>query len=62
MIFELQTNIYATDGSVWVRRGTYNIVDLFDNQRILIDVGSKNKRELVVVHLWKGVVKRGITE
>jgi hypothetical protein len=57
MVFELRQNILATDGSIWVGRGTYSIVDLFDNQRILINVGG-NTRQLVLVPLWKGTVHR----
>lgn len=57
MVFELHKNIMAIDGTVWVARGTYPIVSLFDNTRILIDVG-KEKRQLVVVALNKGKVYR----
>lgn len=59
MVFELRQNIFATDGSIWVKRGTYPIVSLFDNERILINVGGA-VRALVVVPLWKGnVIRRG---
>lgn len=57
MVFELYKNIMAVDDTVWVARGTYPIVRLFDNTRILIDVG-KEKRQLVVVALAKGKVYR----
>jgi hypothetical protein len=57
MVFELQQNIIAKDGTVWVAQGTYPIVGLFDNERILINVG-KESRQLVVVALKKGKVYR----
>jgi hypothetical protein len=57
MVFRLRQDIFARDGSVWVSRGTYPIVSLFDNQRLIINVGG-SKRELVVVALWKGTVVR----
>lgn len=57
MVFELHKNIIAVDGTVWVARGTYPIIRLFDNTRILVDVG-KEKRQLVVMALIKGKVYR----
>jgi hypothetical protein len=57
MIFELRQTIHTKDGTVWVSRGSYPIVGLFDNTRIIINVGGA-QRELTIVPLWKGLVKR----
>lgn len=40
----------------WVEPGEYNIVRLFDNNRVLIDVGISGRRQLTIIPLSKGLL------
>jgi hypothetical protein len=58
--FELLHNIMSTDGLIWVRKAIYPVVNIFDNRRVIVDVGKSNKRELVIIPIAKGIIRYNV--
>lgn len=63
MKFTLYKDVLTQDGkeATWIEAGQYTVVRLFDNKRLVLDLGStvNNDRQITLVQMSKGQLSVG---
>lgn len=56
MKFKLYQDIITRIGKpiTWVESGEYPVVRMFDEKRVMIDIGTNTIRQLTIVPMYKG--------